>query len=220
LIAGAALGYNVARRGVDPTAVLELSAIGGTLVNRKFDRDQERAADELGMKAMHAAGYDVHAAPRVWVAMSRVTSGGSGWWTSTHPSHVERIEALEKMAVAMKPNGATASVMVASAQSSAPPAAAPTEGRAGSYALSGDDGWCLVWERSADCRFKDLDSCKARGGDCRLRTAFSEEPSRSAATESSASVPVTLQPVACLLEDGTTETLPRVQCASRGGSPQ
>lgn len=222
LIAGAAVGYKATQRGRDGTPYIELAGIGALLVNRKFDRDQERAADQLGMKAMHASGYDVHAVPRMWMAMSRVTQGGSGWWASTHPSHSERIETLTQLAVAMRPTGTSpTTTMVASALTRPNAAVAPsTEGRADTYALSGDDGWCLVWGQSADCRFKDLDTCKARGTDCRERTAFTQKLPQSSAASATSVVPVTLQPVICQLPDGTTETLPRVQCASRGGSPQ
>lgn len=219
LIAGAALGYNVAKRGVDASGVLDLSMFGGAMVNRKFDRDQERAADEVGIKAMNASGYDVYAAPRMWVAMNRVTTGGSGLWLSTHPSHAERIESLTRMAVAMRPQG-TATTMVASAPASARGStdSVSTASLRSEYVLTGGESWCLVSGKSAECAFRGLDECMERGGDCRERSALSL--ASASTTDSTSSIPQTLLPVTCMLPDGTSETLPRVQCASRGGTAE
>ena len=130
VIVGAVAGYNVAKRGVSPGPVVDLALIGGALTNRKFDRDQEREADDAGIKAMYQAGYDVHAAPRLWERMQQIAGGGSGWWLSTHPAHDERIDALRKTAVALNPLGpqptlvATAATAPA-ATSPAPASAAP-----------------------------------------------------------------------------------------------
>lgn len=274
VIAGAAVGYNVARRGGDGAPFVELAGLGGLLVNRKFDRDQERNADELGMKAMNAAGYDVHAAPRLWIRMKQYGEGGSGLWTSTHPSHEERIEVLTQLASAIRPLDSTTPAAVA--RSSIPRASIERGQTVTQYSLSGDADWCLVLPEIADCTFSDERTCLAKG-QCRTKSALSEqalnalgEPVKGTATwclgsrdgltqkcefESwdgcnaargdvqspctsreelrpsttrpriastppvSSAAPIALLPIACRLGDGTTETLPRVQCASRGGTP-
>ena len=282
IIAGAAIGYNVARRGVDGTPFLELAGVGALLVNRKFDRDQERAADELGLKAMFAAGYDGKAAPRLWERMKSYGGGGSGLWTSTHPSHDERIEALTQMAVLMRPerSGSTAVITASTGQSIEAGPTRPDNG--GRYSLTGSSDWCLVSPQSADCTFPDQDTCSAKGNKCRARLSLAEDfldtqgdpvqgssswciadpdgtkqrcefdswdqcnakrlsarfpctnrddlrpvngqPSRPTAAVApsgvSSSTPTTLQAIACQLPDGAVETLPRVQCASRGGAPR
>lgn len=130
VIVGAVAGYNVAKRGVNPAPVVDLALIGGALTNRKFDRDQEREADDVGITAMYRAGYDVYAAPRLWERMQQIGGGGSGWWLSTHPAHDERIEALRKTAVALNQQGPQPTVVataatVPAATSTAPAPAAP-----------------------------------------------------------------------------------------------
>ena len=125
VIVGAVAGYNVAKRGVNPGPVVDLALIGGALTNRKFDRDQEREADDVGIKAMYRAGYDVHAAPRLWERMQQIGGGGSGWWLSTHPAHDERIEALRKTAVALNPQGPQPTLVATAATAPAATSPAP-----------------------------------------------------------------------------------------------
>ena len=85
LIAGSLLSptlAGVAARGLD---VLFL----------KYSRDDERQADDLGLRYMYAQGYDPREMPRVFEVLHRVSQEQAGQripaWRSTHPSEEERI---------------------------------------------------------------------------------------------------------------------------------
>ncbi|HET9210485.1 MAG TPA: M48 family metalloprotease [Thermoanaerobaculia bacterium] len=63
----------------------------------KYSRDDERQADDLGLRYMAARGYDPREMPRVFEVLRRVSEGQGGQripeWQSTHPSEEERIRA-------------------------------------------------------------------------------------------------------------------------------
>jgi predicted Zn-dependent protease len=63
----------------------------------KYSRDDERQADDLGLRYMYAQGYDPREMPRVFEVLRRVSQGKEGeripGWRSTHPSEEERIRA-------------------------------------------------------------------------------------------------------------------------------
>ncbi|MBI1339567.1 M48 family metalloprotease [bacterium] len=60
-----------------------------------FSRQQELAADKLGVRYMHAAGYDAREAVRLWEKMG--SSGGAPpEWMSTHPSPQTRVRELRE----------------------------------------------------------------------------------------------------------------------------
>lgn len=61
-----------------------------------FSRDNELEADSLGVDYMHAAGYDVKQAIRLWEKMDASGSPRQSEWMSTHPNPGTRIEQLKK----------------------------------------------------------------------------------------------------------------------------
>lgn len=101
LIAGVALEYNLQKKHGVSNVGLDLGQTGATLVGRKFDRDQEREADDLGFQYMLSAGYNPEGAVRLWDRMSRL-GGGGGWFYDTHPGSDERID-LFKAKIASSP---------------------------------------------------------------------------------------------------------------------
>jgi Zn-dependent protease with chaperone function len=60
-----------------------------------FSRKHEAEADQVGLALMAKAGYDPHAAVRVWKKMSQLGGKQPPEWLSTHPSHESRIADLE-----------------------------------------------------------------------------------------------------------------------------
>jgi len=67
----------------------------------KFSRDDERQADELGVRYMSRVGYDPAQLSGVMAMLGQVTAGGGGGmpeWFSTHPSPENREEAILEMA--------------------------------------------------------------------------------------------------------------------------
>ena len=77
----------------------ELARQGGGLLNLKFNRDDERDADLIGMEIAARAGYNPEAGITLWQKMAQVTGGARPTWLSTHPSSEDR---AKRMREAMK----------------------------------------------------------------------------------------------------------------------
>lgn len=77
-------------QGVPGAGAIELAGqVGAALLTTKYSRDQERQADELGMKYMTAAGYN----PRAFVETMRILSAAA----KTEPSKFETLFASHPM---------------------------------------------------------------------------------------------------------------------------
>jgi predicted Zn-dependent protease len=66
-----------------------ITSLAATSIARSFTRDEERAADEQGIKWAVASGYDRCRKARVVEHFARYTSDGITL-LSTHPSYAER----------------------------------------------------------------------------------------------------------------------------------
>jgi TPR repeat protein/Zn-dependent protease with chaperone function len=134
VLAGLALDYKLNRRyGASGDLGLTAGTTGAGLLARKFDRDQEREADAIGLQWVAAAGYDPNGAVRLWQSMGPSTSG---LFMSTHPSHGERIDLLRAQIVQLPPGQRTATARVAIRVPDASTAAAT--GRPQSAALAAE----------------------------------------------------------------------------------
>jgi predicted Zn-dependent protease len=70
--------------------------VGSQLGTLKFSRDDESAADRIGLVLMAEAGYDPRQAVAFWQRMEQLSSGGAPpEFLSTHPSHETRISNLQ-----------------------------------------------------------------------------------------------------------------------------
>jgi hypothetical protein len=74
-----------------------IANISATLVSRKFDRDQEREADETGFRYMVRAGYNPAGAIRLTRRMNRLGTGGAGIFFDNHPGWDEREARIQKL---------------------------------------------------------------------------------------------------------------------------
>jgi TPR repeat protein/Zn-dependent protease with chaperone function len=104
-IAGAVLGAVIdiksqRRTGVATNVGQTLGSLGAQLISRKFDRDQERDADETGFTYLVDAGFNplgtVHLAER----MNRAGLGGVGLFFDSHPGWEERTERFRTLIAA------------------------------------------------------------------------------------------------------------------------
>lgn len=130
LVAGIALEYNIQKKhGVEGLG-LDLGQVGSSLVSRKFDRDQEREADDLGFQYMLAAGFNPTGSIKLAERFSRLGQGGGGWFFDSHPGWDERGE-LFKTKIASSPE---AQQIIAHATSS--PRQAETGGSSAGQAVA------------------------------------------------------------------------------------
>ncbi len=76
-------------------ALAGFAARGLDVLFLKYSRDDERQADDLGLRYMYAEGYDPREMPRVFEVLRQVSQMQGGQripdWQSTHPSEEERI---------------------------------------------------------------------------------------------------------------------------------
>ena len=89
-IAGAVLDYKLGLGGL----ASEATDLTADLLSKKFSRDQEREADELGMARMVAAGYNPQGAVRMHRRLLEAGEGATSF-LSSHPGGEERIAKLE-----------------------------------------------------------------------------------------------------------------------------
>ena len=76
-------------------------AVGQMFLNH-FNQDQEREADQIGLRYAFEAGFDPNAGPRVMERMAReAPQTATAGFFSSHPGSIERAEALRREAAAL-----------------------------------------------------------------------------------------------------------------------
>ena len=95
---GLQLGSIVAGR--DLSVLAPVADIALTLPN---SREGESEADRYGVELAARAGFDPHAAIRLWEKMSQASGNGPPQFLSTHPSPDNRIQALHALVPRMMP---------------------------------------------------------------------------------------------------------------------
>jgi len=86
--------------GQDLTVLAPVADIAITLPN---SRESESEADRYGVELAARAGYDPHAAVKLWEKMSAADGNGPPQFLSTHPSPDNRIQALNALVPKMMP---------------------------------------------------------------------------------------------------------------------
>jgi predicted Zn-dependent protease len=95
---GLQLGSIVAGR--DLSVLAPVADIALTLPN---SREGESEADRYGVELAARAGFDPHAAIRLWEKMSQASGNGPPQFLSTHPSPANRIQTLHALVPKMMP---------------------------------------------------------------------------------------------------------------------
>ena len=103
---------------------LDLGQIGANLVSRKFDRDQELEADEVGFQYLVKAGFNPQGAVRLAQLMQQKGLGGSGLFYDTHPGWEERT-ARFKARIAANPEAQRLALAAPAAVATPEPSPAP-----------------------------------------------------------------------------------------------
>ena len=119
-VVGHEIGHVTARHGVNQMSKATLAQLGLTvgmavsedlrqygglaqqglgLMFLKFSRDDERQADDLGLRYIDGAGFDPRPMPEVYDMLARVSSVGGGQtlpsWFSSHPAPENRAARIE-----------------------------------------------------------------------------------------------------------------------------
>ncbi len=90
-----ALGAGLSYLGVPMGGTI--TDLGGDMVKRKFDRDQERESDALGIHFMIKAGFDPRGAIRFHQRLLGISDPSYFPFLSTHPTGQERIDNLYRI---------------------------------------------------------------------------------------------------------------------------
>jgi predicted Zn-dependent protease len=86
--------------GQDLSVLTPVADIALTLPN---SREGESEADRYGIELAARAGYDPHAAVKLWEKMAAASKSGTPEFLSTHPSPDNRIQALNALVPQMMP---------------------------------------------------------------------------------------------------------------------
>lgn len=73
-----------------------ISGTASALATSKFDRDQEREADEDAIDYMTKAGFNPDGAVRLFQRFAQVDGGDGGWFFDSHPGSTERVKYLKE----------------------------------------------------------------------------------------------------------------------------
>jgi predicted Zn-dependent protease len=86
----------------------DVAGAGLQLLFLKYGRDDEREADELGVRYMRRVGYDAREMPGVFTLLDRVSQVEGGGrvpeWLSTHPAPENRRERIQQILASLPPD--------------------------------------------------------------------------------------------------------------------
>ena len=97
---GTILGLALAGRRHARTA-MRMTQFGTIAISRSFSRDEERAADEHGLRYAATAGYSAQGGVRAWERMAAQGSSFHVPFLATHPANEERLQSMRMLASAM-----------------------------------------------------------------------------------------------------------------------
>jgi TPR repeat protein len=89
-VAGAVIEYKTQTKTHIQGVGINVGRLGANLISTKFDRNQERQADEAGFRYMVNAGFNPLGAVRLAEIMQRYGAGGIGLFFDNHPGWPER----------------------------------------------------------------------------------------------------------------------------------
>ena len=99
---GVALSVVLGAMGSGGDVAAGLASLASDLTGRRFDRDQESAADAFGLALLHAEYGHVGGAGDFFARQARASEGEFGKefgvYFSTHPQGGDRVEAIERLA--------------------------------------------------------------------------------------------------------------------------
>lgn len=136
---GTILGLALAGRRHARTA-MRVTQFGTTAISRGFSRDEERAADEHGLRYAAAAGYSAQGGVRAWERMAARGNSINLPFLATHPATEERLQSMRMLASAM-PDSPRDRVEAAPAESATTTVAQANDGLLGIRAIADAPEW-------------------------------------------------------------------------------
>ncbi len=125
-VIGHEIGHVTARHSVDQITKQQIAQIGlagatliepdiekyGQLINTglgllflKFSRDDEKQADDLGLRYMYRDGYDPRQMDDIFVMLDRISQTSNSRipdWLSTHPNPADRVQRIQRQIDTLK----------------------------------------------------------------------------------------------------------------------
>jgi len=96
LEAGVALGSEILEQVIPKAAII--TPIAGTLITRKYSRNEELEADKHAVTLLRRVGSSKESLENTLAWLQRASGGADGGgWLSTHPGTSDRIQALRQM---------------------------------------------------------------------------------------------------------------------------
>jgi predicted Zn-dependent protease len=83
--------------GVDPRLGEYVASEGAGLLSLKFSREDEQAADALGLELAARSGFDPRASVTLWKKMQGLNKTQAPVWLSTHPSDAARVQSMQAL---------------------------------------------------------------------------------------------------------------------------
>jgi metalloprotease len=92
---GVAVGSAIIEQVIPNAAII--TPIAGTLITRKYSRNEELEADKHGVILLRRVGSSKEAMLNTLTWLASTDGGGGGGWFATHPGTNDRIQALRQM---------------------------------------------------------------------------------------------------------------------------
>ena len=101
----AAYGQGVLTPTPTPTLTLTLTLTPQAAYVKEYSRVSEAQADDCGIGILHAGCFDIRAASSMMAKVGEASGHTRASWTDTHPPPLERVEHLQRRAVALAEEG-------------------------------------------------------------------------------------------------------------------
>ena len=88
-----------------PTLTLTLTLTPQAAYVKEYSRVSEAQADDCGIGILHAGCFDIRAASSMMAKVGEASGHTRASWTDTHPPPLERVEHLQRRAVALAEEG-------------------------------------------------------------------------------------------------------------------
>lgn len=98
IAAGTAASHNPNATSAEIESITQtVASLGAGATTLRYSKNKEREADQIGIFLMADAGFNPHAAPKVWLDQAKTSPQTGSDFFSTHPLHTERYANLSTL---------------------------------------------------------------------------------------------------------------------------